>query len=484
MSRLTKLLLVLFLVIILIGTSSLIYSVFFLTTGNNNKQRLASQRKTILPDQTTSFPTTTISNRILATPSDVEGFSAPYNSGNSLIEDSAIVSLAPVGDTNGYWALHINGKVDSYNAPNYGSVALNMPGDYAVGIAPDYQTHGYWVLDAFGNVYAFNAPDLGGVKIPLGGWGQYPQAVAIVSSMKTQGYYILRANGEVDAFGLPYFGSLKGQLYYGTTAPIIAVSIAIDYQTGGYWILTSNGLIYSFNAPAIQSSVKINNNSPVQEIVSFKSSGFYILDASGNVTAFNMPYFGSYTNMPVGATASSMAIDPITGGYWIALNYSPYDGYFNPLRNVSALVPQEIDQGVDYCGYGPIYPLGKAVILNVYSSGWPNDVFIAYQLTDGPLRGFDIYVAENVTPDVSVGQVVSPTTFLGFLNDQGNCLETGWASTSNPHGFTQAHFEYNGENSTAYGLNFSQLLETLGSKPGLPQDNGPPGPLAQNWPTF
>jgi hypothetical protein len=463
---------------------------FTLTNSHPTKKTLSAKQKITMNVSTTeklNKQKTNISIPNVVKPfqsNAIIGFNSPSYPGEAFPENSAIISIAAPLNSTGYWVLHMNGEITAYNVPNYGSLPKLPQGDFPVSIAPDYQTGGYWVLDSFGNIYAFNAPNLGHVYIPTGGWGQYPEAVALVSSLKQQGYYILRANGEIDAFNLPYWGSLKGQLYYGATAPITAVSMAIDYLTTGYWILTSTGNVFTFNAPNLKTNIPMQNNAPFIEITSLYSQGFYVLDGDGQVTPVNEPNYGSLSNLPVGAQASSMAIDPVTKGYRISLNYSPYEGYVNPLRKLSSLVPQEIDQGVDYCGFGPIYPIGDAVIVNVYSSGWPNNVFIAYRLTQGPLSGYYIYVAENVTPYVTVGENVTPRTALGYLNDQGNCLETGWASFVDPHGFAQAHNQYNGSNSTAYGINFSNLLELLGTKPGLVQNNGAPGPLPQNWPQF
>ena len=109
------------------------------------------------------------------------------------------------------------------------------------------------------------------------------------------------------------------------------------------------------------------------------------------------------------------------------------DGYYNPLRALTSLWPQEVDQGVDYCASGPIYAIGDGVVANVYSSGWPSGVFISYRLTSGPAKGLYVYDAEDVTPTVSVGERVTPTTIVGQLHDAATCLETGWADPPGAH---------------------------------------------------
>jgi len=48
----------------------------------------------------------------------------------------------------------------------------------------------------------------------------------------------------------------------------------------------------------------------------------------------------------------------------------PY--YVNPLRSVSGLVPERIDEGVDFGGTGPVYALGDAVVTNAGGNAeWP-----------------------------------------------------------------------------------------------------------------
>ena len=45
-----------------------------------------------------------------------------------------------------------------------------------------------------------------------------------------------------------------------------------------------------------------------------------------------------------------------------AIAKGPGGDYRNPLRGVSGLVPQRIDDGVDFAGLGPVYALGDAVV--------------------------------------------------------------------------------------------------------------------------
>lgn len=160
-------------------------------------------------------------------------------------------------------------------------------------------------------------------------------------------------------------------------------------------------------------------------------------------------------------------------------------GYANPLRGVSDLSPERIDQGVDYSGSGPIYAIGDGVVLSTVSGGWPGGTFIAYRLTDGPADGLTVYAAEDIEPSVQVGQDVTPNTVLGQIYEGPDGIETGWADAS-ALGLTSAaeYGQFSGSNSTAFGYNFSQLLESAGAPGGVLQNDPPTGTLPSRWPQW
>ncbi|HYB14986.1 MAG TPA: hypothetical protein VEF71_05895 [Streptosporangiaceae bacterium] len=141
--------------------------------------------------------------------------------------------------------------------------------------------------------------------------------------------------------------------------------------------------------------------------------------------------------------------------------------YYNPLRDVSDLVPERIDQGVDFSGSGPVYALGDGVVTNAtaYEGGWGGG-WITYQLTNGPDAGLMVYVAEDVTPTVQVGEQVTPLTVVGEMFEGGEGIETGWAQ---PGGLTaESQLPVAGAIGgfgpfpTMVGLNFDELLISLG----------------------
>jgi len=142
--------------------------------------------------------------------------------------------------------------------------------------------------------------------------------------------------------------------------------------------------------------------------------------------------------------------------------------YLNPLRKVSGLMAERIDMGADFGGSGPVYAIGDAVITNATgdSPGWPGGGWITYQLTDGPASGLVVYLAEDVTPTVQVGQHVTPNTVIAKMYNGSAGIETGWAMPDSSSAESQlpaaGGISGNGPFPTAVGINFEHLLEALG----------------------
>jgi hypothetical protein len=144
-------------------------------------------------------------------------------------------------------------------------------------------------------------------------------------------------------------------------------------------------------------------------------------------------------------------------------------GYLNPLRGVTGLIPERVDQGVDFAGSGPVYALGDAVITSAAdgpSTGWPGGGWITYQLTDGPDTGLVVYLAEDVTPTVAVGQHVSPSTVIANMFAGADGIETGWAASTGLSAESQlpeaGGIGAGGPFPTRVGVNFDDLLQSLG----------------------
>jgi len=164
----------------------------------------------------------------------------------------------------------------------------------------------------------------------------------------------------------------------------------------------------------------------------------------------------------------------------------PY--YVNPLRSVSGLVPERIDEGVDFGGSGPVYALGDAIVTNAgENAGWPGGGWITYQLTDGPDQGLMVYLAEDVTPTVQAGQHVTPSTVIANMFNGGDGIETGWAQPTGVSAESElaeaGGIGGGGPFPTKVGLNFDQLLVLLGVPAAPNAGDVAYGLLPANYPT-
>lgn len=152
-----------------------------------------------------------------------------------------------------------------------------------------------------------------------------------------------------------------------------------------------------------------------------------------------------------------------------ARSRQPVPLYRNPLRDVTGLIPERVDMGADFGGNGPVYALGDAVITNATgtSAGWPGGGWITYQLTSGPAKGLQVYVAEDVVPAVQVGQHVTSSTVIADMSNRGDGIETGWAMADGASAESQlaeaGGISGGGPFPTNVGLNFDRLLVTLGA---------------------
>jgi len=162
--------------------------------------------------------------------------------------------------------------------------------------------------------------------------------------------------------------------------------------------------------------------------------------------------------------------------------------YLNPLRNVNGLVPERIDEGVDFSGTGPVYALGDGIVTSATGAagGWPGGGWITYQLTNGPGQGLIVYVAEDITPIVQVGERVTPSTVLGYMFEGADGIETGWAALNGLAVSQLTEAAATGDAysfPTAVGVNFDELLISLGVPAAPNSGELGSGILPANYPT-
>ncbi|HEX4515216.1 MAG TPA: hypothetical protein VH054_16835 [Polyangiaceae bacterium] len=213
----------------------------------------------------------------------------------------------------------------------------------------------------------------------------------------------------------------------------------------------------------------------------------YVVAANGNTSSEDVTVGNGATSItatvPAGGTATSanIADKPSDGTVSVCraqdcIPVSPANQkYCNPFRAVKDIVPERIDQGVDYACSGPIYAMGPGVIdvfHNRDDSGWPGGTFMSYKLTAGPASGKTIYLAENVDlePSLKSGSYVFSGTILGTQVDASPESEIGWGVPG--AGYTAEYSCYTEGCDTALGDNFNALLVALQAPSGVPGPNG------------
>ncbi len=193
------------------------------------------------------------------------------------------------------------------------------------------------------------------------------------------------------------------------------------------------------------------------------------------------------------ATSANLADDPAdgsvtvcgTGASHACLSKTRNERYCDPYRGVAGLVPERIDQGVDYAGSGPIYAMGPGTIDVYYNrndSGWPGGTFVSYKLSAGPAAGREIYLAENIDldPHLKSGSFVYNGTALGTLVNAYPNSESGWGVPG--AGYTAEYGCYTEGCSTPLGINFNKLLVALKAPSGTMGQTGC-CPQPSGWPS-
>jgi hypothetical protein len=388
---------------------------------------------------------------------------APLDSGAS------VAGVAATLDGLGAVVVERNGSVitrgDASFAGSAAGLILRQP---IVGVALDAATGGYWLVGSDGGIFSFNAPFFGST----GAMRLNKPIVGISATPDGMGYRLVASDGGIFDFGDAGFYGSTGALRL--NKPIVGMSATPDGM--GYRLVASDGGIFDFGDAGFYGSTgALALARPIVGMAATADNdGYWLVAADGGIFTFgDAVFYGSGAGL--NQSVIGMAVEA--------------GGYQNPLRSVTKLEPERVDQGVDYAGAGPIYAIGDGIVRNTTNPGWPGGAFISYQLTDGPAAGKVVYVAENVIPSVTVGQTVNASTQLGMLVDAYPYLETGWAdppglgdtlAMANDQWSTTAE---SASLATAYGANFSQMLAALGAPPGL-MSLPLQGTLPAGWPAW
>ena len=240
-------------------------------------------------------------------------------------------------------------------------------------------------------------------------------------------------------------------------------------------------------------------NTTLTVAVCSKCGESYVVAANSGSSAGEVSVNNGTTTImatvPAGGTAmtATIADNPADGTVTVCstggscLSAAPKnERYCNPYRGIPNLVPQRLDQGVDYGGAGPIYAIGPGTIdiyQNRNDSGWPGGTFVSYKLTAGPGSGKVIYLAENIDLNSALhsGSFVYSGTVLGTLVNASPYSESGWGVQG--ASYTAEHSCYAEGCTTPLGTNFNQLLMCLGAPSGIPTSQTGCCPASSGWPS-
>ena len=242
----------------------------------------------------------------------------------------------------------------------------------------------------------------------------------------------------------------------------------------------------------------IPNTSLTVAVCSKCGQSYVVASNSGSSSADVSVNNGSNTIMatvPAGgmATTATIADNPADGSVSVCgaggscLAAAPKNQrYCDPYRSITNLVPQRLDQGVDYGGAGAIYAIGPGTIdiyQNRTDSGWPGGTFVSYKLTAGPGSGKVIYLAENIDLNTSLhsGSAVYNGTVLGTLVNASPYSESGWGVMG--ASYTAEHSCYVEGCTTPLGTNFNQLLVCLQAPSGIPTSSTGCCPATSGYPS-
>jgi hypothetical protein len=140
-------------------------------------------------------------------------------------------------------------------------------------------------------------------------------------------------------------------------------------------------------------------------------------------------------------------------------------GYVNPLPADARL--GRTDQGVDanLKPGEPIVAIGRSRVLGVLPNWYEGQPYVALQLLDGPMQGHNYYLAEQITPAVSVGQIVNSGQPIAHYAASGTGIEIGWAGPNWEQTLAQATGRDNANiddhANTPAGISFRDFLNSL-----------------------
>jgi hypothetical protein len=181
-------------------------------------------------------------------------------------------------------------------------------------LPPPTAQQGYWLVARDGGIFAYNRPFFGSTgNITLN-----KPIVGMATTNDQRGYWMVGADGGIFAFGdAAYVGSLPAR--HVNVSNI--VTMVGDPSTDGYYVVGSDGSVWNFDTPQLGDLpfFGIHVNNIVGAALTPSDKGMYLVGADGKIYVLlgDGKFQGDASNIPLNAPIVGMAVDPVTGGYWL-----------------------------------------------------------------------------------------------------------------------------------------------------------------------
>lgn len=166
-------------------------------------------------------------------------------------------------------------------------------------------------------------------RIPA--WAEGASALAVVRG--GSGAYVATSFGRVFALGTArWSGSPRAASGHFVSSPV--VSIAATTNGRGYYVLSADGTIHGYSAPSYGSAALGAGSADAVAVVARAANpGYFVATSAGSVYGFGPGERGrlvfSARNLP--ARVVGIAVDPSTGGFWLALQDGAVLGHGAPV---------------------------------------------------------------------------------------------------------------------------------------------------------
>ena len=139
------------------------------------------------------------------------------------------------------------------------------------------------------------------------------------------------------------------------------------------------------------------------------------------------------------------------------------EAYVDPLAHARGLVHERTDMGVDFSmkAGSPIDALGAGIVTSIAKNWYKGQPLIEYQLTQGARKGQHVYAAEQINPDVSVGEHLKAGQRIGTYAASGTGIEMGFGAGGGKT-LAQATTGYTEGEVTKAGQEFNKFLGSIG----------------------